>query len=196
MGNDNRPTQGDSMPSPKSLFGNLFKRLTPQGRRRQIALSGETSFLTRKIKEDDDMSDQADIIYIPDHEIKMDFVRASGPGGQHVNKVSTAVHLRFDVINSPTLPERVRQRLIRLAGKRMDSQGFLHINASSHRTQHMNREDAKARLNELIQKARIRPKKRIKTKPTAASKRRILDSKNRKGLIKSLRGRVRDRGDE
>lgn len=125
----------------------------------------------------------------------MDFVRASGPGGQHVNKVSTAVHLRFDVINSPSLTEWVRQRLIRLAGKRIDSQGLLHIHASEHRSQFMNREDAKNRLHDLIQKANTRPKKRIKTKPSAASKQRILDSKKRKGNIKALRGSVQKNGE-
>lgn len=142
------------------------------------------------------MADETELIPIPDQEIKMDFVRASGPGGQHVNKVSTAVHLRFDVLNSPSLPERVRQRLIRLAGKRIDNQGLLHIHASAHRSQLMNREDAKNRLLDLIQKANTRPKQRIKTKPSAASKRRALESKRQKSTTKSLRGRVRFRGDE
>lgn len=142
------------------------------------------------------MSDESHSIDIPDHELIMDFVRASGPGGQHVNKVSTAVHLRFDVKNSPSLTDRVKQRLIRLAGRRMDSQGLLHIHASAYRSQHQNREDAKQRLLDLIRKASIQPKKRIKTRPTAASKQRKLDLKKRRGSIKSLRGQVKYKGDE
>lgn len=142
------------------------------------------------------MNNEHTVIDIPDHEILMDFVRASGPGGQHVNKVSTAVHLRFDVKNSPSLPDRIRYRLMRLAGHRLDGQGILHIHASAYRSQLQNREDAKQRLFDLIQKASITPKKRIKTKPSAASKQRMLDRKKRKGTIKSLRGRVRSRGDE
>lgn len=129
-------------------------------------------------------------IDIPDHEIQMDFVRASGPGGQHVNKVSTAVHLKFDVKNSSALPGSVKQRLIRLAGKRLDSEGFLHIHSAVHKSQHLNREEAKERLASLIRQASIVPKKRIKTRPTTASKQRTLDFKKRKGAVKSLRGRV------
>lgn len=142
------------------------------------------------------MNNDTPTIRIPEHELIMDFVRASGPGGQHVNKVSTAVHLKFDVKNSPSLPERIKGRLIRLAGQRVDSQGILHIHASGHRSQRMNREDACERLYELIRKASVKPKKRIKTKPSAASRQRTLDRKKRRGAVKSLRGRVKFRGDE
>lgn len=142
------------------------------------------------------MNDDNTNIHIPDHEILMDFVRASGPGGQHVNKVATAVHLRFDVMNSPSLSERVKHRLIRLAGHRMDSQGLLHIQASGYRSQLQNREEARQRLYDLIRQASVQPKKRIKTKPSKASKQRTLDLKKQRGNIKSLRGRVKYRGDE
>lgn len=129
---------------------------------------------------------------VPESEIQLDFVRSSGPGGQNVNKVSTAVHLRFDVEHSPSLPDLVRRRLIRLAGKRVDSEGVLHIQASSYRTQIMNRQDAMKRLNELIEKAKVVPKKRIKTNPSAASKEKILEVKRHVSQIKSLRKTVRD----
>lgn len=142
------------------------------------------------------MNNEHAVIDIPDHEILMDFVRASGPGGQHVNKVSTAVHLRFDAMNSPSLPDRVKYRLRHIAGQRLDNQGILHIHVSDHRSQYRNREEAKLRLFDLIRKASVQPKKRIRTKPSAASKQRKLDLKKRKGSIKSLRGRVKYRGDE
>ena len=142
------------------------------------------------------MNENHSSIIIPDHELIMDFVRAAGPGGQHVNKVSTAVHLKFDVANSPSIPDRIKSRLIRLAGHRMDGKGVLHIHASGQRSQFRNRDEAKKRLYDLIQKASIRPKKRIKTKPSAAARQRVLDRKKRRGAVKSLRGRVSFRGDE
>ncbi|GAB6093775.1 alternative ribosome rescue aminoacyl-tRNA hydrolase ArfB [Desulfatiferula olefinivorans] len=142
------------------------------------------------------MTDDTSPPSIPDQEIILDFVRASGPGGQHVNKVSTAVHLRFDVNHSPSLSDPVRRRLIRLAGRKVDGQGVLHIHAGSHRSQYLNREDAKKRLADLIEEASRIPKKRVKTKPSAASKQRTLDGKRRKSAIKSLRGRVDHRSED
>jgi len=126
-------------------------------------------------------------IAIPEEEIHQEFIRASGPGGQNVNKVATAVQLRFDAAHSPSLPEEVRERLVRLAGKRMTKEGYLVIAARRFRTQEQNRRDAVARLVDLIRQAAQRPKPRRKTRPTLASKERRLENKHRRGRIKHLR---------
>ena len=126
-------------------------------------------------------------IAIGEEEIHHEFVRASGPGGQNVNKVATAVQLRFDVAHSPSLPEDVRERLTRIAGKRITKEGCLIIEARRFRTQEQNRQDSIARLVNLIRQAAQRPKIRKKTKPTLASKERRLESKHRRSKIKHLR---------
>ena len=131
-------------------------------------------------------------ISIDEAELDESFIRASGPGGQNVNKVSTAVQLRFDVRRSPNLPNDVAVRLMRLAGSRLTSDGVLVLTAQSHRTQERNRADARARLVELIAKAAVRPVRRRATKPTLGSKTRRLDSKAVRSGIKAARGRVRD----
>ncbi len=125
-------------------------------------------------------------ISIDESEIHERFIRSSGPGGQNVNKVSTAVQLRFDVKGSPSLPEDVRQRLGKLAGRRMTDKGVLIIEARRSRHQEKNRTDALERLVTLIRKATVKPKVRTKTKPTAASKRRRLDGKRRRSSTKTL----------
>ena len=129
-------------------------------------------------------------ISIDERELQLEFVRASGPGGQKVNKVATAVQLRFDVINSPSLSDGVRTRLIRLAGKRMTEDGVLVIEAKRYRTQDRNRKDAIDRLISLIQKAAVQPKPRRKTKPTLASKERRLENKRRRSETKRRRREI------
>ena len=126
-------------------------------------------------------------ISIDEREIKETFVRASGPGGQNVNKLATAVQLRFDIRRSPSLPEDVRERLERLAGARLTREGVLVITAQRHRTQARNRADALDRLIELIRRAAVAPVQRRPTKPTAASRQRRIDSKKRRAGIKRLR---------
>ena len=125
-------------------------------------------------------------VQIDERELQIDFVRASGPGGQNVNKVATAAQLRFDV-NASSLPQDAKARLVHLAGNRISAQGVLLIEARRFRTQEQNREDAIQRLVALIRKALVRPKSRKKTKPTQASKEERLKEKKRRGEIKKIR---------
>ena len=130
-------------------------------------------------------------IEIDPAEIREKFIRASGPGGQNVNKVATAVQLRFNVKKSPSLPEDVRLRLLGLGGKRISQRGVLIIDARRYRSRQRNRQDALDRLTDLIRRAASKPKLRRKTKPSLASKERRLDAKKRRARVKSLRGPVR-----
>ena len=125
--------------------------------------------------------------FIDERELRLVFIRASGPGGQHVNKVATAVQLRFDVLASPSLSEEIRRRLIRLAGRRISTSGILIIEAQRFRTQERNRQDAIDRFKELLRKAAERPKSRIRTRPSASSRMRRLAMKRHRSDLKRTR---------
>ncbi len=122
-----------------------------------------------------------------ERELSFDFIRSSGPGGQNVNKVATAVQLRFDIAHSESLPADVGRRLLKFAGQRVTMEGILIIEAKRHRTQEENREDAIQRFYDLLRKAAAKPKSRRKTKPTPASREKRLQTKKRRGEIKRTR---------
>lgn len=129
-------------------------------------------------------------IELDEAELEESFVRSSGPGGQNVNKTSTAVQLRLNVQDSPSLPEPVKERLRRIAGKRIDARGVLTIEARRYREQARNRQDARERLANLIRKATEKPTPRVKTRPTRASKERRLEEKRKRGEAKKRRRRT------
>ena len=131
-------------------------------------------------------------ITIKSSELHFDFVRSSGPGGQNVNKVASAAQLRFDIRNSTSIPEEIKPKLIKLAGKRVTSEGILVLDARSSRSQSQNREEALQRLRSLILKALHKPKPRLKTRPTRASIEKRLRNKKARGKVKRLRGDVED----
>ena len=129
-------------------------------------------------------------LLIDEGEIVESFVRSSGPGGQNVNKVASAVELRFDARRSPSLPDEVATKLMKLAGSRLTQDGVIVIFAQRFASQPRNREDARARLADLLIKAQARPKRRLATRPTLASRVRRVDEKTRRGTVKALRGKT------
>ncbi len=131
-------------------------------------------------------------IAVEDDEIEISFIRSSGPGGQNVNKVASAVQLRFNAMNSAALPGDLKARLVPLAGSRLTKDGVIVISADRFRTQEANRRDALTRLAELLKRAAIRPKPRIKTRPTKSAKRQRVDAKTRRGTVKLARGKPAD----
>lgn len=126
-------------------------------------------------------------LHIDERELEFEYIRSSGPGGQNVNKVATAVQLRFDVVNSPSLASNIKGRLIQLAGKRVNSDGVLLIEAKRFRTQEQNREDAVRRFIDLLERSAIKPKPRVKTKPTQSSREKRLKEKKQRGEVKKSR---------
>jgi len=132
----------------------------------------------------------SDQIQIEDWELTESFVLASGPGGQHVNKTASAVELRFEAERSPNLPDAVKRRLKRLAGRKWTDEGALILKVQETRSQARNREIARERLTELIEKALVAPKRRIPTRPSKSAQRKRMDKKSQRGQIKSLRGKV------
>jgi ribosome-associated protein len=134
-------------------------------------------------------------ISIDERELRFEFVRAAGPGGQKVNKTSSAVQLRFDVLGSPSLPEEVRSRLASRAGKRISEEGILVIEAKRFRSQDRNRQDAVDRLCSLIRQAARKPRRRRPTRPSSAARERRLQEKKRRSALKKQRGRPDDRED-
>ncbi len=131
-------------------------------------------------------------VVLDEEDVVERFVQASGPGGQHVNKNATAVQLQLDVNAASGIPQAVKTRLVKLAGKRMSPEGLLTIHVQTHRSQYRNRAEAWERLVELIRKATVKPKPRRATKPTRASKKRRVESKRRRSQIKTSRGKVRE----